>query len=147
MAKNYVADTDYKIGSALSNLVPLRMMNISVPDQVTYRPASIYYVRADLTRIGDGFTSVTWVWDMMSYDRISKLLSFLSFGDYGYVFIKTDIRDGTIAQPRNAFKVYNATMWKPILSGEEGVPVARSPYVLQTVQLKFVNLVEQIGYL
>jgi hypothetical protein len=144
---NWQADTDFKLGLAPNALVTLRNIGLAAPDQVTFRPASVYYVRADLTRVGDGFSSATWVWDMMSTERMSKLLSFLSGADYVRLYIKTDVRDGTHALPRNAFKVFSAIMWKPIVSGEEGVPVAKSPYVLQTVQVKFVDLLEQVGYL
>jgi len=144
---NYTEDSDYKIGESLAKVVSLRLLNIAVPDQVTYRPASVYYVRSNLSRVGDGFTSVTWVWDMMSIEKLARLLSFLNGAEYASVYIKTDIRDGTHAIPANAFRVYSCMMWKPILSGEEGVPVVKSPYVMQTVQVKFVDLVEQVGYL
>lgn len=147
MLGDYRNDSDYKIGEALSKLVPLSYLGIAAPDQVTYRPASVYYVRSDLSRIGDGFSTVTWVWDMMSIINMSKLLSYLGTADYVSLYIKTDVRDGTYNKPSLAFKVYSCIMWKPILSGEEGVPVAKSPYVLQTVQLKFIDLVEQVGYL
>lgn len=147
MARNYQADSDYKIGLDRNNLVKLRDINISPPDQVTYRPASVYYVRSDLSRVGDGFATVVWVWDIMAVERMARLLSFLNGADYADVYIKTDLRDGTIALPRNSFFVYSCKMWKPILSGEEGVPVARSPYALQTVQIKFVDVTIEPGYM
>ena len=147
MAKHYYDDTDYKIGRSLTTLITLRDLGIAVPDQVVYQPSSSYYVRGDLTRVGDGFTTVSWVWDIISIDRIARLLEILDGGSYANVYIKTDVRDGTFAIAKNAFKVYSAIMWKPLLFGQEGTPVARSPYTLQTVNIQFVNLVEQVGYL
>lgn len=144
---NYQADSDYKIGVSIAKLASLRNLGIAPPDQVTFRPASVYYIRSDLSRVGDGFSSVIWVWDIISSEKLSKLMSFLNGADFVDLYIKTDLRDGTHAIPSNSFGIYSCKMWKPILSGEEGVPVARSPYALQTVQIKFVDLVEQVGYL
>lgn len=145
--RNYDADTLYKIGTSLSNLVSLKQLGISAPDQVTYQPTSVVYVRADMSRVGDGFTVVSWIWDIISIDNLARLMSFLGGSTYANVYIRTDIRDGTKAVAKNAFKVFSAIMWKPLLYGQEGVPVAKSPYTMQTVNLQFVNLVEQVGYL
>jgi hypothetical protein len=57
------------------------------------------------------------------------------------------VNDGTYAIAANSFKVFSATMWKPQLYGQEGNPVARSAKAFQTVNIQFVGLVEQIGYL
>jgi hypothetical protein len=145
--RQYCADSLYKIGSSLSNLIPLKDLGLAAPDQVTYQPASSYTVRADMTRVGDGFIIATWIWDIISIDRMSQLLAYLNGADYVNIYIRTDKRDGTHAIAANAFKVFSAIMWKPLLFGQDGNAVVKSPYALQSVKLQFVNLVEIAGYL
>jgi hypothetical protein len=140
MANRYVLDTDYKIGRSAGSMARLRDLGVAVPDQVIFQPASAFYMRADYSRVGDGYATAFWVWDMISLARLSNLLAYLDGGESASVYIYTDLRDGTNALPRNAFATYSCVMWKPLLHGPEGMPVAKSPYVVQTVQLRFINL-------
>lgn len=140
---SYKDDTKFAIGESSSTLILLSDMKIPPPDQVIYNPASSYYVRADQSRVADGFPSVEWVWDTISISRLSLLLDFLDGEQYADVYIQTDKRDGTFPTPMSSFAVFSAIMLMPVLSGEEGVPVARSPYVMQTVQINFRKLIEQ----
>lgn len=139
-------NTNYQIGSTPTGLMSLRELNIPVPDQVVFRPMAAYYVRADFTRVGDGFASTDWIWDVLDLNSVYKLLSFLGGEESVALYVVTDKRDGTIPNPATAFGLYYSIMWKPIMSGEEGVPIARSQVALQTVRLRFVNMVEQVGY-
>jgi hypothetical protein len=143
----YNLDSAYAIGLEPTQMVYLRQMNIAPPDQIVYKPAAVYYVRSDFSRVGDGFASVEWVWDMISISRLHNIISFLDGEDYASLYVLTDKRDGSYPNPRTSFGLFYATMWKPIITGEEGVFVARSPYVVQTVKLQFVNMVEMSGYL
>ena len=143
----YNLDSAYAIGLLTAEMVYLRQMNVPPPDQIVYKPAAVYYVRSDFSRVGDGFASVEWVWDTISISRLHNLLSFLGTADYASLFVITDKRDGSYPNPRTSFGMFSATMWKPIITGEEGVFVARSPYVVQTVKIQFVNMVELSGYL
>ena len=140
-------DLQYAIGDTPSNLTLLRRAMIPTPDQVVYKAASVYYVRGDGSRVGDGYTSVGWIWDVISTQKLSYLMTYLNGAEWKYVYIRTDVRDGTYSNPRSAFNVYYAMMLKPILDGVEGVPIARSPYAMQTVRVLFKNLVLQPGYL
>jgi hypothetical protein len=142
---NYSKDTAYRIGSTVTNLIPLKDLGIAPPDQVTFQPASMVYVRSDLSRVGDGFSIASWIWDIISVERLAKLTAFLNGKTFADVFIQTDMRDGTKAIPELAFKVYSAIMWKPLIYGSEGTPVVKSPYAIQTVNVQFVNLIEQSG--
>jgi len=144
---NYANDSLYKIGNSMTAMVSLKQLGIAAPDQVTFQPHSIVYARGDFSRVGDGFYVASRIWDIISIDRMSRLLTFLNGNTYAHVYIRTDIRDGTHAIAANAFRTFAAVMWKPLLYGQEGTPVAKSPYTLQTVNLQFVNLVEQVGYL
>jgi hypothetical protein len=139
---SYCDDSLYKIGADPSNLISLKDLGVAAPDQVTFQKGSIYYVRADISRVGDGYSIATWIWDVISIDRLAKLLQFLNDEDYVELYIRTDKRDGTFARPANAFRVFSAMMWKPILAGDEGNSIVRSPRSMQSVQLKFVNLIE-----
>lgn len=147
MGRNYREDSNFAIGTSPAALITLRQLNISVPDQATFQRASVYYTAADMSRVGDGFPVASWIWDVISLVRLSSLLSFLDGKDSNTVYIRTDERDALNALPRNSFKVYQAIMWKPILSGQEGTPIVRTPYAIQSVQIRFVGMVEQIGYL
>jgi hypothetical protein len=144
---SWIDDTKYKLGYYPNKMVTLRELNIAPPDQVTFQAASQYYVRSDMSRIGDGFSIITWVWDTISIPRLSKILAFLGGKDSAELYVESDVRDGTYAIPKLAFKIYKATMWKPLLFGQEGSPIVKTSLVYQTVQLKFVNAVEKIGYL
>jgi hypothetical protein len=146
---NYYKDSLYKIGTDPLKLVTLKNLKIAAPDQVTYQPASTYYVRADMSRVGDGFAIATWIWDVISIERLSKLLAYLNGADYANVYIRTDMRDGTNAIAANAFRVFSAIMWKPLLFGQDGNAIVKTPYAMQSVKLQFVNLVElsQVYYL
>lgn len=137
---SWTDDTDYKIGRTAARLVPLTWMGIPPPDQVVYREAAVYYVRGDQSRVSDGFISCSWIWDIISIARLATLLDFLDGAEFADVFIRTDIRDGTYWQQQNAFNVFSAIMWKPVLSGQEGVYVARSAYATQTVEINFRKL-------
>jgi hypothetical protein len=144
---NYQNDTFYKIGRDPANLLSLRNLKIAAPDQVTFQAASTYTIRADMSRVGDGFAFATWIWDVISIERLAKLLEYLNNEDYVSLYIRTDIRDGTHAVAANAFKVFSAIMWKPLLSGQDGNAVVKTPYAMQSVKLQFMNLVEVPGYL
>lgn len=144
---HYDEDSLYKIGLSLTTLVSLKQLGIAAPDQVVYQPSSSVIVRGDFSRVGDGFSIVSWVWDIISIDKLARLLALLGGATYADVYIRTDVRDGTKAVAANAFKVFSCTMWKPLIYGQEGTPVAKSPYAIQTVNLQFINLVEQVGYL
>lgn len=147
MAKRYSQDTDYGIGRSLTTVVKLKDLDIAPPDQVVYVPAFVYYVRGDGSRVGDGASKCDWIWDMISLHRMATLLDYLDGEDFADVFVRTDMRDGTFPNPRTSFDTFSAIMWKPLLFGKEGVGVATSPYVLQTVKIQFVNLVSQGVYI
>lgn len=140
-------NNEYKIGFLPNALASLKLLGIASPDQVTFQPASSFYSRSDFSRVGDGFIAVSWVFDIISIDRLANLLSYLNGATWNDIYIRTDMRDGTIPMAENAFKVYSAIMWKPMLFGKEGNPVAKSAVAMQTVNIQFMNLVEQIGYL
>lgn len=140
-------DMQYAIGTDPNNLSLLRRIKVPYPDQTVFKPASVYYMRGDGTRVGDGYISTQWIWDVISLQKLSALLEYLNGEDWVRVYIRTDRRDGTYYNPRTAFAVYYGIMLKPILSGNEGVPIARSPYALQTVSITFKNLLIQSNYL
>lgn len=147
MARRYCSDTDYRIGTAAADLVKLRDLGIAPPDQVIFQPAAVYYPRGDLSRVGDGYATVHWIWDMISIHKLANLLEFLDGADWANVYIYTDRRDGRFWSPSQAFNTYSAIMWWPLVFGREGTPVARSPYVMQTVDIQFKNVVFWAGYL
>jgi len=144
---NWYAETDYALGFDPHRMISLRDLKIAPPDQITYQDASVQYVRSDMSRVGDGYTILTWVWDTISSQRIARLSEFLQSKKSNIVYVRSDVRDGTYAVPSTAFKVYRATMWQPLLYGEEGSPVAKTARLYQTVQIKFVDAVVQVGYL
>ena len=136
-------DTDFAIGNSAQYMLKLRLMNIPTPDQVIWRPGAITYVRADFSRVSDGYASIEWIWDSISSSSLSTLLSFLNGAMSADVYIISDKRDGTKPNPTPSFALFGAKMWKPILSGEEGVPIVRTPYAYQTVKMQFMNALEQ----
>lgn len=140
-------DMHYAIGTDPNNLSDLVRMHVPWPDQIVFEPASVYYTRGDGTRVGDGYITARWIWDLISLQKLSYLLEYLNGNDWARVYIRTDRRDGTYSNPRTAFAVYYGIMLKPIVSGNEGVPLARSPYALQTVSITFKNLLIQSNYL
>lgn len=146
MARRWHDDADYRIGLTAADLVKLRDIGIPPPDQVTFQPAAVYYARGDNSRVGDGAATVHWVWDMISLHKLAGLLEFLGGADWADVYIYTDRRDGRYWSPKEAFGTYIAKMWWPLVFGQEGVPVARSPYVMQTVNITFKNVMFWAGY-
>lgn len=136
---DWYRSTNYQVGLTADTLVSLRDMDIPIPDQVVFHPAARHYQRADYTRVSDGFPFVEWIWDILSIDRLMTLLEFLEDAEYNDVYVRTDVRDGTQIVSE-AFQTYTAVMLKPILSGQEGVHVARSPRALQTVKIVFRKL-------
>lgn len=144
---SWYADTDYALGFDPHFMISLRDLHIAVPDQITYQDASVQYVRSDMSRVGDGYTILVWIYDTISVAPIARLSEFLQGKKSNIVYVRSDVRDGTHAVPSKAFKVYKATMWQPLLYGEEGSPVAKTARLYQTVQIKYVDAVEQVGYL
>jgi hypothetical protein len=143
-------DIQYAVGLDPNNLTPLngpKSLKIPIPDQVVFTPASVYYYRADGTRVGDGFAGAVWVYDVISGESLYLLLEILDEEEYVYMYVRTDKRDGNYALPEDAFSVYYAIMYRPILSGEEGVPIARSSKAYQSVKIMFRLLSEHIEYI
>ena len=141
------ADFQYALGVDPENIATLRRMMIPIPDQVIYSPASIYYVRSDQTRVGDGHANIAWIWDVISRDKLAVLLEPMGGADYLYTYVKSDKRDGEHALPEEGYSIFYAIMYRPILSGKEGTPIARSPKAYQSVKIQFVILSEETGYL
>ncbi len=140
-------DTDYCLGVAANKMIPLRLLLVPDPDQVIYKPAAMFYQRADFHRVGDGFASIEWIYDILDNVSTYKLLEFLNGEESKGIYVRSDIRDGTYLNNGQAFNVFYAVMWKPILTGEEGVSVARSSKAQQTVKITFMNPIIQAGYL
>ena len=140
-------DFDYAIGNSPSVLITLRSMRIPAPDQVVFRPYAILRPRADFSRVGDGFASFDWIYDISALSTLYKLLTFLQGNESQQVYVRTDQRTADYPNPEPSFKLYQAIMWKPALSGSEGVWVARSPYAIQTPKISFVNAIELEGYM
>lgn len=141
------ADFQYALGVDPENIATLRRMMIPIPDQVVYSPASMYYVRSDMTRVGDGFGSITWIWDVISRDRLAVLLEPMGGAEYLYIYVKSDKRDGEHALPEEGYSIFYSIMYRPILSGREGTPIARSSKAYQSVKLQFRILSEETSYL
>lgn len=141
MAFDWFEDTDYAIGLTANTLMSLRDLNIPPPDQPVFTPAALYRVRGDLSRVGDGFPMANWIWDVISVATLYPVINLLGGADFKELYIRTDKRDASTPSPDLAFNVYSCIMWKPILAGDEGVYVARSPYALQTVQIQFKRLI------
>lgn len=140
-------DFQYAIGTDPNNLSTLRRMRVPIPDQVVYAPAALYYVRADGTRVGDGFATVNWIWDVIARNNLAILLEPMEGAEYMYTYVKSDKRDGNHALPEEAYSIFYSILWRPILSGTEGVPIARSPVSYQSVRLQFRILSEESSYL
>lgn len=137
----------FAIGHTPQTLVYLHQMGIPMIDQPIFNPHAVYVQRADGTRVGHGYAACQWIWDVISGSALSQLLEFIGDNDYAYVYIRTKEDKGLTVQPAEAFKVYYALMYRPIINGQEGVPIARSPYAYQSVQIQFHRLMEQPGYL
>lgn len=145
MSRDWCRDTAYAIGSTSSSLVSLRKAKLPPPDQVVMVPAAVSYVRGDATRVNDGYRSCNWVWDVISIESFYNLLKLAGFveGDtYKNLYISTPLREGSF--PAQEFRTYNAIMYRPIMSGKEGTPIARSPYAYQSVKITFNKLIEII---
>ena len=140
-------DFQYAIGDDPNNLSPLRRLKIPIPDQVVYSPSSLYYVRADGTRVGDGFGTINWIWDVISRENLAIFLEVMGGADFHYTYVKSDKRDGEHALPEEGYSVFYVIMWRPILSGTEGVPIARSPKSYQSVRVQFRIISEEVSYL
>lgn len=145
LTRKLYEDTDFRIGLDVNNLMRLDDLGIPIPDQPIFEKASVYYIRADKSRVGDGFASAAWIWDVIGRSSLAKLLEFLGGEDVESrtLYIKTDKRDAMKPNPRTNFATFEAVMYRPILSGSEGAYVARSPYAIQTVRVQFHNLEEQ----
>lgn len=142
---NYNAAQAYAVGRELNEMVSLDLMGVGAPDQVVYAPYATRYELANFQRVGDGFPSVVWIWDIISQGRLSVLLDYLDGAQSASVYINTQERTGKKPQPASEFFTFSAVMIEPDLSGSEGVPVARSAYAFQTVQIQFRKLVKQGG--
>lgn len=143
--RNWCNDSAYAIGVDANSIVKLRRAEIPPPDQIVMAPTATVYTRGDASRVGDGYRSCQWIWDVISIEKLNNLLNIAGLTDGSHsasIYVVTDIRDGTTHQP--TFKTYQAQMYKPILSGKEGTPIARSPYAYQTVKVTFNKMVEVI---
>lgn len=145
----YRADTDYAVGLAADALVRVRDFGLAVP-QVTYRPFQAVYPRGDITRAGDGPASVEWVWDVLYLEKVGSLIRYLFSAtpvdtnlQSATCYIRTDRRVGWYSRPSQAFAVFEAIAWRPLLYGPDGSYANDTPYQVSTLRLMFKNLVEQ----
>lgn len=142
-------DNEFAIGLDPNHMAPLRLLNIAPPDLVIWRDAAVFYARGDMSRVGDGLPSWDWIWDTISIARLSLLNSLLAGLPSAWVYAHTPKRIGVKPNYAAEFYVYRAIMYQPILSGQEGTPIARAEMTMQTVKVTFVNGLDQSsgGYL
>ena len=134
---------EYQIKRATdASMIAFSRLGIAIPDQVVYMPYTKLYSRADFSRVGDGYPTLTWVWDVLSRNTVSTFLELLNGNEYADVVIRCEVRDGTYPSAIASFKTFSAIMYKPLLSGTDGVSVARSTKTYQTVVVKFKKLIE-----
>lgn len=134
---------EYKIRRSTDpDLMSFERLKLPPPDQVVFREYGLVYVRADHSRVGDGYPSLTWVYDVISRANLYKFVALLGGEDYASVRIRTDTRDAEHAGVETSFKIFDAVMWKPVLSGQEGTSIARSDLAFQTVSINFRKLQE-----
>lgn len=122
-------------------MMSFTVLRLPIPDQEIYATAAKIYARADFSRVGDGYPSLTWVWDVLSWGNLATLLDLLDGAEYTDVRVRCETRDGTYPNAIASFKTFTAVMLKPIMSGTDGVPIARSSNAYQTVTLRFRKLV------
>ena len=79
-------DFQYALGVNPENLAELKKLRIPIPDQVVYAPASLYYVRTDGTRVGDGFATFSWIWDVISRENLAILRYINTLRNIGYSY-------------------------------------------------------------
>lgn len=132
--------TECHIGLTIATLAPLSYLNVAPPDQALFFPSSANIVRWDYSRVGDGYAAAHWIYDVISAPRLYTLLSFLDGAESKELYVATPLMNGL--QPYAEYDVFYGTLWRPSLSGQEGVPIARSLSAYQTVKLQFVNLIE-----
>jgi hypothetical protein len=123
-----------------ASMMSFAKLGLPLPDQIVYKPYAIMYERADNSRVGDGYPSLTWTWDVISRSKLATLLTLLDGAEYTNVRIRTDIRDGVDGNAPSAFRTFDAIMWKPDLGGNEGIMIARSHQAYQTVIITFRKL-------
>lgn len=143
MARHWCDDTAYAIGLTSSTLVKLRQAQLPPPDQVVMLPTAVNYVRGDASRVGDGYRSCQWIWDVISIERLSIFLRLAGLAEGATsttVYISTPLREGVYNKPN--FRTYSTVMYKPLMTGKEGTPIARSPYAWQSVKVMFNKMVE-----
>jgi hypothetical protein len=134
---------DYQIRLASdADMMTFARLKIPVPDQVVFREAGLAYVRADMSRVSDGYSSLTWVWDILTRAHINMFITLLDGEDHVLVRVRTDTKNAEFANIDASFKTFDCVMWKPILSGTEGLPIVRSELAFQTVSINFRKLVE-----
>lgn len=146
--QRYEQDYDYAIGNSVTTLLKLAHLKVPMPDLVTYDSASTRYNLANAARVADGYAWTEWIWDIISLPHTQTLLEFLGSSSYKQnVYIRTTRSTGDYATPSASYEVFSCIMLRPILSGQEGTLVARSPYNIQNFKLRFVDLVIQPGYI
>ena len=140
----YRADTAYGVGLAAADIIPVRDFGLAVP-QVIYHPFQAVYSRGDITREGDGPISVEWVWGSLYLEKVGSLIRYLFADDEDQAaacWIRTDKRVGWYSRPSQAFFVFSAIAWRPLLFGPDGNYAPDTPYQVSPLRLIFKNLVE-----
>lgn len=135
-------DHHYMLGTSQTTMASLQQLRIPLPDTVTGAKASTFYIRTDMHRVGDGFAYFSWVWDIISREALSVIYSMLGDADSVTVYVRTNIQDSVSPSPSLDFHTYSAIMYRPIMTGDDGTPVARSQYSYQSLKLQFVDAVK-----
>lgn len=141
----YRADTNYGVGLELDAIIRIRDFGLAVPT-VDYRPFQAVYSRGDITRAGDGPASVAWIWDVLYLEKVGSLIRYLFSGEdeqSAACYIRTDKRVGYYGLPSQAFAVFSAIAWRPLLYGPDGSYADDTPYQVNALRLMFKNLEEQ----
>lgn len=140
----YELDTQYKLGLTVASIATFAQLGIPKPDQVVFQKAAVYYAKANFHRTADGYPTLMMTWDILSLRAVNALRYFLQNKISNTVYVYTDARDGATPRPQQGFALYKAIMWESVLAGQEGTPVARSPYAVQSFQAKFMHLELQV---
>ena len=132
---------DFRIGTSVANLIRLNERGISNPVDWTYLPYAVTRLRGDLRSVGDGFPSVSWMFERMSQEALNRILAFFSSDTDASVSVY--IRTPTERGPKTIERDFSAVMHRPTFAeGKSAIPQSGYP-VWSNVTIRFTGLVAQ----
>jgi hypothetical protein len=141
-----MAYCDVEIGLTIENLFALGSIGVPNPDNVVYAPCVSEKLRGNLTWQRSGYKMLTLSWSVIHENELHRLITAI-FPNESIIsltmFVHAPVTSG-MDTGSNKRRLFQCTIKRPNLSGEDGKPLDLTLDVYDNVILKCIVVAEEI---